>query len=160
MSDKERKKVEAAHVVAARSKALPVKLRRKAFLISCTALAVASWGWLLSGPPNGQTRRLEASWRSLWCVDLPQASVSLLKVLSGHRSDLGFSPRASAFSALRRGVQHRGLAQQGWDVSLAVRRLRSFMYELAFSVVRPWVWSGRGYVRNCGVDSLCGARAS
>ena len=39
-----------------------------------------------------------------------------------------------------------GLSLQGWDVSLAVARLRAFMSELGFSVVRPFV---------CRVRCLC-----
>ena len=145
MSAKEKKRMEAAHVVAARSKALPLQLRSKAFLISCTSAAVASWGWLLSSPPKTHTRKLEAAWRALG-VGLRQASVPLLKVLSSHASDLSFMSGVAVFAAFWRGIQKGGLSLQGWDVSLAVARLRAFMSDLGFSVLRPFVWTGRGDV--------------
>ena len=145
MSAKEKKRMEAAQFVAARSKALPLKLRTKAFLISCTSAAVASWGWLLSSPPKSHIRKFEAAWRSLG-VDLRQASVPLLKVLSGHGSDLSFMSGVSALAAFWRGVERGGLSLQGWDVSLAVSRIRAFMSDLGFTVVRPFVWTGRGDV--------------
>ena len=64
MSKKERKRMDAANRVADRSQALPVPLRKKAFLTTLTSAAVSAWGWLQWAPPKYALNRLEVKWRA------------------------------------------------------------------------------------------------
>ena len=101
--------------------------------------------WVLrrvqKGPPKRAVQRIEAPWRRVG-VGLTCALAKLLKLLTGHHSDLEFSACLQLFSSVWRFVRAKGRCFRNWDTSLVAQRLYDFFDSLGFHNPEPWVWDG------------------
>ena len=137
-STKEQERLQKATTVALKSRGLPTARQVTRHLCASASASARRWGWVQKGPPKRAVQRIEAQWRRVGS-GLTCASAKLLKLLTGHHSDLEFSACLHFFSSVWRFVRDKGRCYRNWDTFSVAQRLFD---SLGFHNPEPWVWDG------------------